>query len=103
MKIEHDSRIVLKSALIRHLFGEDLDDDDLAKGDLINRAIHRYAAGVSSKLLAVRLSDLLGDAEPTNVPGTDDSIRTGAGRHHLHWSDGARTSCSILLLKVCQS
>lgn len=73
MKIEHDSRIILKSALIRHLFGEDLDDDNLAKGDLINQAIHRYAAGVSSKLLAVRLSDLLGDAEPTNVPGTDDS------------------------------
>lgn len=71
--IESSYREGLRSALWLHLFGEKMESTNVAKAEALQQAIHSYAAGLESKLFAVRLADLLGDERPTNVPGTDTS------------------------------
>jgi len=71
--IESSYRAGLRSALWLHLFGEKMESTNVAKAEALQQAIHSYAAGLDSKLFAVRLADLLGDERPTNVPGTDTS------------------------------
>jgi 4-alpha-glucanotransferase len=71
--IESSYREVLRSAIWLHLFGEKMEITNVAKTEALQQAIHSYAAGLDSKLFAVRLADLLGDERPTNVPGTDTS------------------------------
>jgi 4-alpha-glucanotransferase len=71
--IESSYREGLKVALWLHLFGENMESTNVAKADALQQAIHSYAAGLDSKIFAVRLADLLGDERPTNVPGTDTS------------------------------
>lgn len=45
---------------------------ELALDDMTLRA-HRFVAGTPSRLVAVRLTDLTDEKQPTNVPGTRDS------------------------------
>jgi 4-alpha-glucanotransferase len=71
--VESSYREGLRSALWLHLFGEKMESTNVAKAEALQQAIHSYAAGLDSKLFAVRLADLLGDERPTNVPGTDTS------------------------------
>ena len=41
--------------------------------DVVLDAAHRFVARTPSLLAGVRLADLVGPEEPTNLPGTDDT------------------------------
>src|SRR5690606_16206208 len=49
------------------------DDPDSEFPETLAVATHRFIARSASMLVAVRLADLTGETEPTNLPGTVDS------------------------------
>lgn len=54
-------------------------------------AAHKFLASTTSMLCAVRLADLVGEAEPTNLPGTSDSYPNWSRRLRVSVEECGRT------------
>jgi 4-alpha-glucanotransferase len=81
-RAQTEDRLRRRTALARLLVTDgglpaDFDpSSDLADGETLKDlavAAHRFLARTPSRLVAVRLADLTGESEPTNVPGTVDA------------------------------
>lgn len=77
-----DERVRDRRALLAALAAEDLrpadcDESAQAYGATLSRAIHEFLARSNAGLVVVQAEDLIGMADPVNVPGTSDE--------HANW------------------